>query len=228
MKRFTLGSGFVGCCVVALAIGCSSSGGTVSGSGGSNGSGSGGSNGGSSGCAAASDALITDFTADGQAGDPFKGADTGLTAPTISTSDGSLVIDIDTGAATTMYPYAFVGLGLKACTDASAYKGVTFNVSGTLSTGCTIQFSAVDKEHNTAANNGTCTASACYPSSAVFTLPSSASDVTVAFTDQMGGGADPGAAVVDPASLLAVQWQVNVPADGCKGKVTIDNVKFSN
>ncbi|HEY4185869.1 MAG TPA: hypothetical protein VGP07_12425 [Polyangia bacterium] len=221
------------------------SGGSSNGSGGSNSNGSGGSNssgsggssssGGSDGsgsggaaaaCVAPSAALIDDFSTGGPT--PYLGADMGLTAPTVDTSSGALVITFATGMASTMYPYAYVGLGLPACTDASAYTSVTFNISGTLSDGCTIQFSAVDKEHNLVKDGGTCTASSCYASSKVFTLSSSATDVTVNFLDQSGGGADASAAVVDPTQLTGVQWQINVPAtgDGCTGTVTIDNVTF--
>jgi hypothetical protein len=208
-----------------------------SGSGGSNGSGSGGSNGSGSGGAGGSGTaggctmkpssdLISDFTADGQVGPAYKGADTGLTVPTVTT-DGSLVITLDTGMPSTTYPYAFVGLGFKACFDASEYKGVTFKASGMLSTGCTIQFSTVDKEHNKPADMGTCTATACYASSKVFDLASSPTDVTVNFADQTGGGADPAALVVDPTQVTAVQWQVNPDVtSGCKGTVTIDDIKF--
>jgi hypothetical protein len=44
-------------------------------------------------------------------------------------------------------PWAIVELPFKACTDAGAYSGVKFKASGTLSDGCSIHFSAIDKEH---------------------------------------------------------------------------------
>ena len=262
MKRTVLDFGLVGLLGLALAAGCSSSGGSTSGSGGSQGNGSGGnsssggsngsggssngsggstSSGGSTGsggssataCAAATGDLITDFgSGTAQVGMPYFGADTGLNKPVVDTSGGALTIMLDSGTATTMYPYAYVGLPFNACTDASAYKGVKFNISGTVSSGCTVQFSTVDKEHNTVANNGTCdpttaTNMSCYASSMVFTLSSDPTDVTVNFADQTGGGADPSAAVVDPAQVLNVQWQFNVPAMGsCTAMVTIKNVSF--
>ncbi len=181
-------------------------------------------------CAAPGAPLITDFgTGKTSVGAAYKGADTGLAAPMTSTATGALVINLDTGVPTTPYPYAYVGLPFAACTGAGAYTGVKFNIGGTLSEGCTIQFSAVDQAHSTAANHGTCTIANCYPSSARFDLPATPTDVTVLFTDQTGGGADPSAAALDPAHLLNIQWQVN-PATGttggCKGTVTIDNVTF--
>jgi hypothetical protein len=182
-------------------------------------------------CAAPSTALITDFGAGKTAvGAAYKGADTGLAAPMVTTSTGALVIDLDTGVPTTPYPYAYVGLPFNACTGAGAYTGVKFKIGGKLTEGCSIQFSAVDQAHSTVANHGTCTSTNCYPSSARFELPATPTDVTVLFTDQSGGGADPGAATLDPAHLLNIQWQVN-PATGdagggCKGTITIDNVTF--
>ena len=109
---------------------------------------------------------------------------------------------------------------------------MTFTASGTLSAGCTIQFSVVDKEHSTVANNGTCTEANCYASSKIFALPATPSPVTIKFTDQAGGGAAATAAAVDPTEILNVQWQLNVPAapdaGGCTGTFTIDNVAFSD
>jgi hypothetical protein len=248
--------GFIGLAAAGLlSFGCSSSnsssgtggssghtggstgtGGTSSGTGGGSGGGTGtGGSGGGSSCAAATAALITDFTSGGssQVGTPYKGADTGLTAPTVDTSGSSMVITLATGSPTTQYPYAYAGLPFNACVDASTYKGVKFTASGTLNTGCTIQFSVVDKEHSPAANNGTCTVASCYASSKIFTLPSTPTEVDVLFTDQTGGGADPSAMAVDPTEILNVQWQLNVPhavdggtAGGCTGTVTIDDVSF--
>jgi hypothetical protein len=214
--------------------GGSSSKGGSTGSGGSS-SGSGGSSSGSGGstvaCAAPTADLITDFgTGTYPVGAPYKGADTGLTAPTVDTSGGSLAITVATGAPSTMYPYAYIGLPFNACVDASTYTGVKFTASGTLNAGCTIQFSVVDKEHSTTTNNGTCTGS-CYASAKIFTLPSSPSTVMVAFADQTGGGTGSAtAAAVDPMNILNVQWQLNVPtgdaSGGCTGNVTIDDVSF--
>ena len=164
----------------AAAQGCSSS--STSGSGGSTGSGGnqvgpGGATGaGGAGGAAtgAGDAVaacatvpaggkIADFTPDGGAtsglalGTFYATMDTGLTAPTFSTSTGALVINYATGIPTTMYPYVGVGVPFAACANASAFTGIKFNISGTLSAGCSIQFSAIDKGHLTSINRGTCT-----------------------------------------------------------------------
>ncbi len=182
---------------------------------------------------------IADFTADGGAasglglGNIYASVDTGLTVPTFSTSTGALVITYATGAPTTMYPYVAVGAPFAACANASAFNGVKFNISGTLSAGCTIQFSTIDKEHLTVSNMGLCTGASCYPSSKSFPLPSTATDVTVLFTEQANGGMDPGAAALDPTKITGIQWQVNPvgamdggAGTGCTGSITIDNVTF--
>jgi pilus assembly protein FimV len=234
--------GIVGLVSAGLfSVGCGSSSNTTgtAGSSGSAGTSGGGGTTGSAGttgaggttvaaCAAAPAALITDFgTGTAQVGTAYKGAAASLTAPTFDTSTGALVMTFATGAATATDNYAYVGLPFNACVDAHAYTGVKFNIMGTLSTGCTIQFSTVDKEHSTTTNGGTCAATSCYASSSAFTLPSAATDVTVAFASQTGGGADTGAAVVDPTEILNVQWQINVPTAGCTGTVTVDNVTFN-
>ena len=244
---------FVGLVSLGLATvgsaGCSSSSSDGTGTGGSTGTGGTGTGtggtghtGGSTGtggtaaaCPATPAAAIVDFSADAaaaQVGAPYKGADTGLTAPTVSTTSGALVVTVATGPASTMYPYAYVGLPFNACVDASTYTGVTFTASGTLSAGCSIQFSVVDKEHSTTTNNGTCTETNCYASSKIFPLPATPTPVTIKFADQTGGGAATTAAPVDPTEILNIQWQLNVPAGadagGCTGSFTIDNVAFSN
>jgi hypothetical protein len=159
----------------------------------------------------------------------YQGADTGLTKPSVSFSGGALVATVDTGVPSTMYPYAYFGVPFAACVDASAFTGVKFNISGTLSTGCSIQFSTIDKEHNTVSNGGTCMATSCYASAKIFTLPSTAMDVTVPFLMQTGGGTDAANPVVTPADVTGVQWQVNPAvgdAGGCTGSVSISNISF--
>lgn len=204
--------------------------GTTSGTGGSSGStaATGGNAGTSSGaCTAAAAALISDFSGTGGlvSSDPYAGADThGSMTPTFDTTSGSLVIAVATGATTEQYPYAFVGMGLDTCTDASAYTSVSFMASGTLD--CPIQFSLVDKEHNAVGNGGTCT-TGCYAGGSIFTLPATPTAVVLTFAAQPQGGTDvAGAAALDPTQILAIQWQVNPPATGCTGTVTIDDVTF--
>jgi hypothetical protein len=181
---------------------------------------------------------ISDFTPDGgtsgvSSGGVYTYAATDLTAPAVVTSTGSLVATIATGPVTTAgNNYAGFGISFNACTDASTYSGVKFNISGTLSTGCTIQFSATFSEDAAPSSTApvgrdSCTGS-CYPPSKIFALPATATDVTVNFADVTGGAP---LMVIDKARLTGIQWQLNVPATtdaggGCTGSVTIDNVVF--
>ena len=171
--------------------------------------------------------VIDDFDSSMQIGTIYKGATSDQTAPDVTT-DGKMVVTIDTGTSAQMYPYAFVGLPFNmTCVDVSQYTGVSFTISGTLSDGCTIQFSTTDAEHNKVADGGTCTLDSCYPSAKTFTLPSDPTEMTVKFTEQTGGGADMSAAVVDPTQVKGVQFQVNPPAMGmCMGTFTVDDVKL--
>lgn len=231
----------------ASTVGCSddggtgqagSSGGGTTGQAGSSGGGSTGQAGsgsggtGTSACAAAA-ASITDFGSGTAAvGTPYTYAETGLTAPTTATTTGALVITVNTGMPSSMYPYVGVGLPFNGgCVSASTFTGVKFNIGGSLSTGCTIQFSLIDKNHSEVMNGGTCpNGTGCYPAAKTFSLPPTAMDVTVLFSEQTGGmGATP-TPVFNPAEILNVQWQIN-PVGGdagsaCSGTVTIDNITF--
>jgi hypothetical protein len=229
--------GIVGLAVAGLtSIGCGSGNESTGGAGstGSAGTGAGGSTGNagssgnagmSGGCAAPSAPLINDFSGAGglSMGTPYVFQQSPLMAPVATVTAGALKVTFNTGAPTMMYPYAGWGIPLDACVNASSYTGVKFNISGTLNTGCTIQFSLGDKQHSDSPPLGTCTGS-CYPGAKIFTLPSTATDMTVLFSE-IGAGS-PASPIVVPAEAIGVQWQLNVPTDGCMGEVTIDNVTF--
>jgi hypothetical protein len=183
--------------------------------------------------------LITDFgTAPSMVGTFYQGSGQGWATPTVTT-DGSLHFTFDTGASTGMYAYVYVGLPFNnGPVNGSGATGVTFTASGTLSgTACAIQFSLVDQDHATTANNGHCDTVAnpslnCYPSSKIFTLAATPTPVTVLYADQTGGS---GASTttppaVNPTQILNAQWQVQSGAgavgDNCKGDITIDDFKW--
>jgi hypothetical protein len=222
--------GFAGLAFAGLLSGACSSSNDNGVDGGGNHGGTGGSGGGSgNACMAASKKLITDFAAGAGTGlstsAPYTFQDTGLTAPVLDTTGGSLKITFNTGAPTTMYPYAGVGVPFDGCVDISSSTGVKFNVSGTLSAGCTIQFSVIDEFHSATPPLGMCSGS-CYPGGKVFDVPATATDVTVNFADlpQGGVGTATGVNAVVPTNAIGVQWQLNVATAGCTGTVTIDNV----
>jgi hypothetical protein len=211
-----------------------------SGQGGSTGQGGAGTDAGAPACnghtAVQATALITDFSGDGGSsstvGNAYSFAAPSLTAPVTTTTSAGLVATIATGApAASTDTYAGFGLPFNMCTDASAFSGVKFHISGTLSSACSIQFSAIFSEDAMVSANAafaTCTAASCYPPAAIFTLPATPSDVTVTFASVTGGA--PIMGMVKTAELNGIQWQINVPtsgdAGGCTGMVTITNVSF--
>jgi hypothetical protein len=216
------------------------------GHGGAGGAGGGAGQGGSSGDAAApacnghtavqATALITDFSGDGGSsstvGNAYSFAAPSLTAPTTTTTSAGLVATIATGVpGASGDTYAGFGLPFNMCTDATAFSGVKFHISGTLSSACSIQFSAIFSEDAAVSANAafaSCTAASCYPPAAIFTLPATPTDVTVMFSMVTGGA--PVSAMVIKSELNGIQWQVNVPtspdAGGCTGMVTITNIQF--
>ncbi|HET6147680.1 MAG TPA: hypothetical protein VFH68_09115 [Polyangia bacterium] len=177
---------------------------------------------------------ISDFEADGGTSlsvgisAPYLFAAAGLTSPTVSLTDGKLVATINTGVpAAATDTYAGFGLPFNACANVAGFTGVKFNITGTLSAGCGIQFSLVDQEHSSSVPFGTCTGT-CYPGAKIFTLPATATDVTVLFSEIAAGG--PATPILTPSKAIGIQWQINVPAagdaSGCSGTVTVDNVAF--
>jgi hypothetical protein len=125
------------------------------------------------------------------------------------------------------------------CTDAHTYTGVQFDLSGSLTgTGCTMQFSINDSEHQDMTTAGTDVkpsgpAGSYAPQLQIAgMLSSTVTTVKVPFT---GTGAPTGgspAAPIDPTKITGVQWQLSTPlaADGgpteCVWTFTVANVKF--
>jgi hypothetical protein len=128
--------------------------------------------------------------------------------------------------------YAGMGLYYNApsCADVSSYTGVTFDVSGELG-GCSLVVGAESSADLAAANDpgrGTCptSAAACY--GGTFPVAPGDGSVRVPFAALTGGMPVDG---VDPATLVALYWQVSAPlggADGggCTAAFVIENVAF--
>ncbi len=166
----------------------------------------------------------------------------GISAPMYSLTGGALQIteQVVTGAA-----IQYVGLVIyfngnptgTDCVDATAYTGIQFDISGTLTgPGCTVQYSTNDAEHETNATDdpkGYCAkADNCYAPQ--LPIPSLMSAPVTTKVDFAGGATTPGnpAVDIDKTKITGVQWQLTVPAaaDGgppeCDLALTIDNVKF--
>ena len=185
---------------------------------------------------APADAVIDTFSAETGSGlahqAPFAYADTGLTPPVVTTDSGPLVAIANTGAPSTAYPWAEFGVLFDQIYDLSSYNAVMFNVSGSLNAGCTVAFSLLDQTHSFSPPFGTCVgAASCYPGLAVFTLPATATNVTVQFSDISPGA--PPTPILTPAQATGVDWQLQPTTHstgdaeaGCAGSVTINSLAF--
>ncbi|HXU63120.1 MAG TPA: hypothetical protein VN962_15545 [Polyangia bacterium] len=240
--------------VVAGAFGCSSSNGS-NGTGGSNGNGgstgSGGhlGTGGTKACGgpaptadagvcqqAPCDGLIADFSS-ADAGIPIMGGLTswsGILKPTYTLDNGTLNVMEDV-AQSSAPQYLGTTLYFNNCVDASAFSGVQFTISGSVSAACQVIFGANDVAHDDKVSDplkGKCDAgSSCY-------APNMPIPMAVTSTPQVmqipwiTGSSVPDVAL-DPAHLVGVQWQFTVgpTADGgtpqnCTAELHIDDVKF--
>ena len=130
--------------------------------------------------------------------------------------------------------YAGVGISFADCIDASAFKGVSFSIAGSVS-GCAMHFTATISEDTynagTADSNpqGVCTLGPldCYsPSvdlSGLAVAPQTISFAWPAFTYGMPDQA------VDPTKITGIEWSFAIaagPNGTCAADVTIDDVSF--
>jgi hypothetical protein len=198
-------------------------------------------------------ALITDFsdTAAGTAPIVFTYGGTGRVmggattfknpaspAGTLAVSGGAATFTamVSMGGGTTagadQYPYNgfVIYINGPACTDATAYSGVSFKISGSLGT-CALVFSFNDSEHTTVASDAMRGVAADGSYSPQFTIPAAmvgatAMTVTVPFTSPTGGSP---ATAVDKTKITGVQWQfgqANTATTACSANITIDDVTF--
>jgi hypothetical protein len=222
-------------------------GGTTGSTGGTSG-GTGGAAGATVGCAMSDPPATADIAT-------FSSADGGIAAmagtyvygdtpqPTFTIANGAMVMDTVQLSAKNHYQGFGIYMNGNAagtdCTDASSYTGVQFDLSGSLTgTGCTMQFSINDSEHQDMTTAGTDTkpsgpAGSYAPQLQIAAmLSSTVTTVKVPFT---GAGAPTGgspASPIDPKKVNGVQWQMSTPvaADGgpteCVWNFTVANVKF--
>jgi len=203
-------------------------------------------------------ATIADFTSNDAGGLEIMGGIVtyggGVTPFAYTTAAGNLHIT-DTVQTTGMPQY--IGLviyfngssdGLD-CIDASAYTGIQFDISGSLTgPGCSLQYSANDSEHSDSVVRSPTDATkpndpkasgpmgAYSPQLQIASLMSSPVTTKVSFTDlTLGAGLPaPPPAGVDSKKIEGIQWQLTTPiaSDGgtaeCLLDLTIDNVKFYN
>ena len=154
-------------------------------------------------------------------------------APPYTTTGGSLHITLDEPATSVpQYLGVVVGNG-ENCINATAFTGVQFTISGSLS-GCTMQYYANDDVHQddtTGARHASGPAGS-YPPQTTITatqITSTPRTMKMPFSDQSGGSP---ATPVDRARLILVAWQFTVDATtsstpgSCIADLTIDDVRF--
>lgn len=200
---------------------------------------------------APADGLIADFTDSGGGANPGGIEISGgiLTyaapkvggpgSPTYTTAGGALKIKVS------MSPTAkplFLGavLYFNNCIDASAFTGVQFTISGSLS-GCTLQYATSDDEHQdmTMGSLFATGPAGSYPPQnriLVDTLTSTPHTIKAPFKAPFSGSDIQGrpATPLDSSKLISTVWQFTVPVapyegggiEMCTGSVTIDDIKF--
>lgn len=181
------------------------------------------------------DGLIADFSsADG--GIPIMGGITtwsGILKPTFTLENGTLNIMEDVTQAD--HPqYLGTTLYFNNCVDASAFTGVQFTISGSVSAACQVIFGANDLAHDDKASDkkGQCDAgSSCYAPNMTIPMAVTATPTVIQMPWIMGSSVPD--VPLDPAHLVGVQWQFTVgpTADGgtpqeCTAQLHIDDVKF--
>jgi hypothetical protein len=241
--------------VGAMSVGCSSStakGGTggssaTGGKGGSGGGGGGGAGGAGRMCGLPADAggVCASAPCDGVIAKDFSTPDAGeiqygvttwpgpFIKPTYTTDDGTLHIMADFPQ-TAGPQYIGTTLYFLSCLDASAFTGVEFTISGSITSACQLVFGANDVLHDDHASDskGSCDAgSKCYaPNMAVkMAVTSTPTAIQVPW---ITGSSVPDAPL-DPSQLVGVQWQFTIgpAADGgtpenCTADLHISDVKF--
>lgn len=157
--------------------------------------------------------------------------------PSFAAAAGRLNIRVNQAAGPAIR-YVGVGFSFPGCIDASAFAGVQFTISGSL-TGCTMQYATNFTEDirndgtpgSTA--QGSCPLSTCY-SPQISVSPTATAAIVQAPWDMLSfySPGYPVASPDDPAKLVSVQWQFRLPATGdggddlCAADMTISDLKF--
>ncbi len=189
---------------------------------------------------APTDGLVTDFSGSGRgvAGRIFTYASPPSPAPSAlayTTSGGSLEIKVNAPPAAGPQLLGTV-FQFDSCVDASAFQGVQFTVSGSLS-GCSLTAAAGDVQHQDVATRSTFATGepGSYPPQHKIVTATSGSaprkvEQPFARSDIEGNPRAP----TDSAKLISMLWQLIVPvapSDGsapetCTGAITIDDLRF--
>lgn len=223
----------------------SSSGGSTSGTGGATGSGgndgmSGSGNTGSFECSytAVPNENITDFAA--WTGGDWQVDDMSLSGGSFTyNGDGTTVTATHDAAEENMHieatvaNYAGFGLWFGPCTDASAYEGIQFTISGAVGDSGSLDFQVQTSRNYPISTNdmkGECEgdfSSGCsFNTASAIEVTDTPETVQIPWADLTGG--EP-IATLDPTELLGIQWQFNCDSmaeEPCAVDVVIDDVSF--
>jgi hypothetical protein len=160
-------------------------------------------------------------------------------APTLSTDDGALHITLNTPATSmAQYPAANLAFGstreLARCLDASAFSGVEFSISGSVS-GCTLQYATADVAHQDRDSRSVHATgpAGSYAPFAVIPVAELTAEPTLLKMPFVGGPSDGRPATpVDPRKLIFLTWifPIDPAADddpaACIVDISVDDVKF--
>jgi hypothetical protein len=167
----------------------------------------------------------------------------GVAAPTYLVNSGSVDIMEAAGTSPNGPQYAGFVLFFNNCVNACAFKGVSFSIKGTISAGCTMQFSSnftqdvcndgttnTDPKGSYKYDAGT-SCPAYSPQLNLKTITATAQTIQVAFDDAMLIGGVP-ETTVDNGHITGVQWQFTIPPVGdggpqaCIANINLSNIKF--
>lgn len=222
--------------------GAAGTGGAAAGTAGTGSAGSGGAGGGRfvgcpDGTVTPASPTIADFT---DAGAPiqFMGGITtfGVPSPEVTLTGGNLHALVTVASGPDPLSLGF-GIYFRHCIDAGAYRGVKFDMSGTVD-GCAMSYAVNFSEDawnpslvdagTGGDSNGACTLgpTACFPPTKIITATSQ----TILFSEVSGGAP---AHAVDKNHLTGMGWQFDIaarpdggPSSACIVDVTIDNLVF--
>jgi hypothetical protein len=186
--------------------------------------------------AAPTDGLIADFT-DADAGINLGGSffpypQGSPAAPTFTTTGGILHVT-ENAPATSAAQYLGLTIAFGGCVDATAFTGVKFSISGSIS-GCALNYSTCDVEHQDVAFGSplaTGPAGSYQPYSGITEAQLTPAPQTLMMPFMARSPGNP-ATPLDPTKLIFVLWQFNVDPvtaggeSACIADLTIDDVMF--
>jgi hypothetical protein len=158
----------------------------------------------------------------------------GDTASAITATVDNTVADpaLHLAATVTTGGYSGYVMWFGPCVDASAYSGISFDISGSLG-GATLAFQVQmndDYPIDVANKKGACTGgswtqTACWNNRAAVTVTADPTTVSFTWAELTGGYPT---TPIDPRQLLGIQWEANCSgAAACVVDLTLDNVQFT-